>query len=134
MPNVLVLDGVIERASIATLCDRARRLFERAGKGPLICDVADLESPDAVAIEALARLRLMARRLRRRIEVRGACGELRRLLTLAGLRHVIDSPRRQASSRSGNPKSGKRCAVSRKKQMPVMRSPETSITCNAHGS
>ncbi|MBA3764584.1 MAG: STAS domain-containing protein, partial [Actinobacteria bacterium] len=72
-----------------TLCDRARGLLERAHAGTLTCDVSDLTHPDAVAIEALARLQLTASRLGRRIEVRGACEQLRLLLNLAGLCDVI---------------------------------------------
>jgi len=89
MTTILVLDRVIERATIVVLCDHARGLLERADAGTLTCDVSDLTHPDAVAIEALARLQLTARRLQRRIEVRGACEQLRLLLNLAGLRDVI---------------------------------------------
>ncbi len=89
MTTILVLDRAIERAAIVALCDRARELLERAEVDALTCDVSDLTHPDAVAIEALARLQLTASRLGRRIEVRGACEQLRLLLNLAGLRDVI---------------------------------------------
>jgi len=89
MTTILVLDRAIERAAIMALCDRARELLERADAGTLTCDVSDLTHPDAVAIEALATLQLMASRLGRRVEVHGACEELHDLLDLAGLRDVI---------------------------------------------
>ncbi len=49
------------------------------------CDLSDLARPDAATLEALARLQLIARRLGRRIVFREACGELRELVSFAGL-------------------------------------------------
>jgi hypothetical protein len=52
---------------------------------PVVCDLGRVERPDAVTIEALARLQLEALRLGRRLVFRGACGELLELVTFVGL-------------------------------------------------
>jgi hypothetical protein len=52
------------------------------------CDVAGLP-PDAVTVDALARLQLAARRNGRRVRLRNASEELRALLDIAGLRDVL---------------------------------------------
>lgn len=56
-----------------------------------MCDVSALTDPDAVAVEALARLQLTARRLGRRILILGAGPALEGLLELTGLREVLPS-------------------------------------------
>ena len=86
---VLVIGGPIKRADIERLCKRLRALLE-GNKAPLvICDVGELEGPDVVAVDALARLQLTARRLGRQIRLRHACDELRELLALVGLSDVV---------------------------------------------
>ena len=52
---------------------------------PLTCDVTGVSHPDAITLDALARLQLMARRHGRTIVLRGACEELRELIRLVGL-------------------------------------------------
>jgi hypothetical protein len=54
----------------------------------IVCDVGAL-TPDAPAVDALARLQLTARRLGLEIQLRNASGELRQLLDLVGLRDVL---------------------------------------------
>jgi anti-anti-sigma regulatory factor len=54
----------------------------------ILCDVAKAE-PDAVTLDALARVHLTARRRGCDICVRGASGELIELLDLMGLRGVL---------------------------------------------
>jgi hypothetical protein len=71
------------------MCERALRLLEGCEAGPVACDVGGLAEPDAITIDALARLQLTARRLGCRVELRGACGELEDLLTLTGLLGVL---------------------------------------------
>jgi hypothetical protein len=56
---------------------------------PVVCDVGALADPDAVTIDALARLQLTARRLGYQLRLHDACSELLELLTLAGLRDVL---------------------------------------------
>ena len=54
----------------------------------LVCDVRALAS-DALAIDALARLQLAARRIGLEIKVRNASAELRGLVELVGLTEVL---------------------------------------------
>lgn len=86
---VLVVSGPLARADLAALCERARVLLEGSDADQVVCDVGALIDPDAVAIDALARLQLTARRLGREIQLRHACDELRELLALTGLRDVM---------------------------------------------
>jgi ABC-type transporter Mla MlaB component len=96
-PLVLALRGPIARADLPRLCAELRERLgaqvesltgcERAGR-PILCDVACVEA-DAVTVEALARLRLTARRLGCRLRLRGVSRELLELLALTGLDEVL---------------------------------------------
>ncbi|MGH2757918.1 MAG: STAS domain-containing protein [Actinomycetota bacterium] len=86
---VLVLDGPIARPDIPGLCERVRILLEGGKPGLVVCDVSALATPDAVTVDALARLQLTASRLGRRIVLLHACGKLQELLALTGLRAVV---------------------------------------------
>lgn len=103
---VIAIDGPICRADILALCDRFQELLDDVGPGSVVCDVAALTTPDATAVDALARLQLMARRLGLRVRLRGASAELVELLSLAGLIGVLPvnapsgvEPRRQPEQR-----------------------------------
>jgi ABC-type transporter Mla MlaB component len=87
--TVLVMIGPVTRDAIPALCERARGLLEGCDAGPVACDVGALDDPDAITIDALARLQLTARRLGYRVELRRACEELEDLLTLTGLLGVL---------------------------------------------
>src|SRR5918994_1248891 len=87
--TVLVMSGPVTRDAIPAMCERARRLLEDCDAGPVACDVGALDEPDAITIDALARLQLTARRLGYRVELRRACEELEDLLTLTGLLRVL---------------------------------------------
>jgi ABC-type transporter Mla MlaB component len=87
--TVLVLAGPIGRGDIPGLCERGRVLMEGCDADLVICDVGAIAEPDAVTVDALARLQLMARRLGRRIHLRRACDELEELLALMGLSDVL---------------------------------------------
>jgi hypothetical protein len=52
------------------------------------CDVSGVE-PDAVTVDALARLQLAARRYRCRVRLQNASGELLQLLAFMGLDDVL---------------------------------------------
>jgi anti-anti-sigma regulatory factor len=98
--------GAIARAEIPALCEQVHRLLASGHADRLICDVGAVALPDAVTIDALARLQLTARRLGRDIGLRHASCELRELLDLAGLSEVIPlsagsriDARRQAEQR-----------------------------------
>ncbi len=87
--TVLALGGPIVRADIPALCERVRVLLEGNDAGLAVCDVGALVAPDAVTVDALARLQLTARRLGHQIVLLDACGELRELLALVGLSDVL---------------------------------------------
>jgi ABC-type transporter Mla MlaB component len=81
--------GPVSRDDIPALCERARRLLERCDAGSVACDVGALAEPDAVTIDALARLQLTALRLGYRVELQRARGPLIELLVLSGLSGVL---------------------------------------------
>jgi ABC-type transporter Mla MlaB component len=85
----LGVDGPIARDDIRPLCERARGLLESGPARRLICDVGAVAAPDAVTIDALARLQLTARRLGREMALQHASGELRELLDFVGLSGAI---------------------------------------------
>jgi hypothetical protein len=87
----------VPRDGIPALCERARRLLAGCDAGPVSCDVDALAEPDAVTIDALARLQLTALRLGYRVELQRARGPLVELLALSGLSGVL----RCAGSASG---------------------------------
>jgi hypothetical protein len=86
--TVLVVGGPIARAEIPALCERVRETLECGREGAVDCDVGALE-PNAVTVEALARVQLMARRLGRRVRFRDAPPELLGLLGLMGLDEAL---------------------------------------------
>jgi ABC-type transporter Mla MlaB component len=86
---VFVFSGPIARADVPLLSERVRVLLEGSHADLVVCDVGALVDPDAVTIDVLARLRLTARRLGRRVGLLDACGELQDLLALTGLSDVL---------------------------------------------
>jgi hypothetical protein len=60
----------------------------RPCRSTIVCDVGTF-SPDAKAIDTLARLQLSARRLGLELRLRHASNELQDLLAFAGLRDVL---------------------------------------------
>lgn len=82
------------------LCERVRAALQRTGAPVLVCDARELQ-PDVVTVEALARMQLTARRLGRRIELRGVTPQLGALLSFVGLADVLlgRGPLRQAEER-----------------------------------
>jgi ABC-type transporter Mla MlaB component len=80
--------GPIARADLQGLCDRVCALLTETGASVAYADVHGIE-PDAVTIDALARLQLGAKRQGCQVRLRGASGELRQLLTFLGLRDVV---------------------------------------------
>jgi anti-anti-sigma regulatory factor len=70
-----------------------------AKRPPIVVDASALAS-DAVTIDLLARFQLAARRLGRRVLLRGPSTELVRLITFAGLDEVlVVEPRRKPEQR-----------------------------------
>jgi ABC-type transporter Mla MlaB component len=90
--------GPIARADLPGLCERVCALLA-ASDDVVRCDVAGVE-PDAVTVEAIARLQLAAGRRGCRIELVNASPELCGLVDLLGLRDVF-SPAAGAVRRAG---------------------------------
>jgi anti-anti-sigma regulatory factor len=91
--TVLSLAGPIDRADIPAFCERALERIERSEADPVVCDLGRVPRPDAVTVEALARLQLEARRLGRHLVFRDACGELRDLVAFVGLDRALPCDR-----------------------------------------
>jgi ABC-type transporter Mla MlaB component len=81
------IDGPITRADLPGLCERVCTLLERSGADVALCDVAGVD-PDAVTVDALARLQLAAQRHGCQVRLRNGSDELLNLLTFMGLRDV----------------------------------------------
>ena len=80
--------GPIARADLPGLCDRICAVLAGSEAAVAFCDVHGVE-PDAVTVDALARLQLAARRRGCRVRLRGCSEELRALLNFLGLRDVL---------------------------------------------
>jgi ABC-type transporter Mla MlaB component len=88
----LAISGPLARADLPQLFADTSRLLDRDGVQLLRCEVSDIAA-NAVAVDALARLALVARRRGCRLELRGASAELRELIAFMGLTGVLgDSP------------------------------------------
>ncbi len=87
-PAAFTVYGPIARDDLPGLCDRVCRLFhENAGK-EILCDVRGVE-PDAVTVDALARLQLAAHRHGRRVRLQNASRELLELVDFMALQDVL---------------------------------------------
>src|SRR3954468_9285765 len=87
-PLVFEIRGPIARTDLPGLCDRVCALFE-SNPGPVaFCDVSSVD-PDAVTVDALARLQLAARRRACQVRLRGACADLVDLVAFMGLADVL---------------------------------------------
>ena len=80
--------GPIARADLPGLCARVCALLERSRAGVVLCDVRGV-APDAVTVDALARLQLAARRHGCRVRLRHASDELLELVAFMGLSDVL---------------------------------------------
>jgi ABC-type transporter Mla MlaB component len=89
-PNTVAftIRGPITRADLPGLCDRVCAFLAETSASLVVCDIRDVE-PDAVTVDALARLQLAARRTGRQISVRGASPDLCELISFMGLEDVI---------------------------------------------
>ncbi|TMK53041.1 MAG: hypothetical protein E6G59_06715 [Actinobacteria bacterium] len=84
-----VVWGPILRGDIPGLTARVCRLLEESEADVALCEVVDVEVPDAVTVEALARLQLGARRQRCRVLLLNASEELLGPVAFMGLSDVI---------------------------------------------
>jgi ABC-type transporter Mla MlaB component len=80
--------GPITRTDLPGLCERVCALLAESGADLALCDVTGVE-PDAVTVDALARLQLAARRHGCQVRLRHASAALLDLLTFMGLRDVL---------------------------------------------
>lgn len=89
-PHAIVfsIHGPISRDDLPGLCDRVCALLGASHVGVALCDVAGVV-PDAVTVDALARLQLAARRTGCQVRLRNACDELLELVELMGLTDVL---------------------------------------------
>ena len=78
----------ITRDDLPGLCDRICALLSANDADVALCDVCGVE-PDAVTVEALARLQLGARRSGCQVRLRNASPELLELVAFMGLRDVL---------------------------------------------
>jgi ABC-type transporter Mla MlaB component len=85
---VFEVHGPIARTDLPGLCNRVRSVLRECAPGDVLCDVRTVE-PDCVAIDALARLQLAARRNGCRVRLCNASPELLDLVTYLGLNDVL---------------------------------------------
>ena len=96
----LTIQGQIARSDVVALCDDACALLERAGATLAIVDLGSARA-DAVTVDALARLKLAARRRGCAISFRNVPGELRALLAWSGLTDVLGDQAAAAARTAG---------------------------------
>jgi ABC-type transporter Mla MlaB component len=80
--------GPIARGDLPGLCERVCGLFEASDAPLALCDVSGVE-PDAVTVDALARLQLAARRRGCQVRLQHASSELVELVAFMGLDAVL---------------------------------------------
>ncbi|MGW6590248.1 STAS domain-containing protein [Streptomyces sp. MCL20-2] len=94
-PITLTVTGRVSRAVVADLCGELERaLADPCGAAlapgaAVDCDVGGMIRPDLTAVEAVARLGLVARRAGHTLRLRRVPPELRALLDLVGLADVV---------------------------------------------
>ena len=89
--------GPIARDDLHGLCERVCALLAATRPAVAFCDVRGVE-PDAVTVDALARLQLAARRSGCQVRLRGASEPLLALVSFTGLADVL--PDRAAPARA----------------------------------
>ena len=85
---VFRIDGLIGRTDLPRLSEQIGALLERTGAEVALCDVSAID-PDAVSVDTLAHLQLVARRRGCQARLLGASTELVELLGFIGLRDVL---------------------------------------------
>jgi ABC-type transporter Mla MlaB component len=99
----LAVQGPIARNDLPGLAARVCALLEASTADVAVCDVRGVE-PDAVTVDALARLQLAARRHRCRVILRNASAELLDLVAFVGLEDVLaPTPDGPADRTAGTP-------------------------------
>ena len=90
---VFAIEGPITRSDLPGLCNRVRSELEGSGVDVALCDVRTVAEVDAVTVDALARLQLLARRLGCQVRLRNASDELLELVAFMGLTNVLAESR-----------------------------------------
>lgn len=88
MATEFAIWGPIAREDLPGLCDRVCAQLHACGAGVARCDVTGV-GPDAVTVDALARLHLAAKRIGCQVRLLNASAELRELIAFMGLRDVL---------------------------------------------
>ena len=88
LPVAFAIRGPIAEADLPGLCDRVCALLAGNGADLALCDVTGVRA-DAVAVDALARLQLAARRRGCQVRLRNASDELVDLVAFMGLTDVL---------------------------------------------
>jgi hypothetical protein len=86
---VLLIADAADPSLASSLCGSARAILEGGAPVLLVCDVHTIPDPDLIALDALARLTLLARQLGGDVLLLDAAPKLEELLELAGLSGVI---------------------------------------------
>jgi ABC-type transporter Mla MlaB component len=86
--TAFVIWGPIGRDDLPGLCERVCVLIAESDADVALCDVRGID-PDAVTVDALARLQLGARRHGCTVRLRNASDELRALVRFMGLTAVL---------------------------------------------
>jgi ABC-type transporter Mla MlaB component len=86
--TAFVIWGPIGRDDLPGLCERVCALLAESDADVALCDVRGID-PDAVTVDALARLQLGARRHGCTVRLRNASDELRALVRFMGLTAVL---------------------------------------------
>jgi ABC-type transporter Mla MlaB component len=84
----LTIVGPLACADLRSLCAQIETLMAGGRVEVLCCELVGVRA-DAVSLDALARLALVARRRGARVRLEGATRELRELVDLAGLGDVL---------------------------------------------
>lgn len=87
-PVVFAIRGPINRTDLPGLCERVCALLAESGGDVARCDVRDVE-PDAVTVDALARLQLATGRHGCVVRLKNASAALLELVELMGLTDVL---------------------------------------------
>ena len=89
-PHVVAfaIRGPIDRSDLPGLCDRVCALLAESSTPVVLCEVDGVD-PDAVTVDALARLQVAAQRHGCRVRLRGASTELLDLVAFMGLADVL---------------------------------------------
>lgn len=104
-PTIRVrLEGSVRPCDIPGLSGWLDRELDESDAGLVVIDAGRLTEADATAVDALARLQLVARRRGRQVVLRDPNRALQDLLALVGLHGVVPTWRGQSSGFAGNPK------------------------------